>query len=169
MLASATIAWLRWRRPELRPWAEASREIDELQAKYARDGDAASLAAGASRLLRRVALRIDPRAAAKAGEAWRSFLRSRAANKGEVESLDALIVAPFRSHPEFDAEALLVVLRAWCRRALCRRHGFRSGRVFHRRPSSPCWSTSSLGGAHRGEEASTDSASNAESRGSRSR
>lgn len=146
VLAVAVIAWLSWRRVRLRPLRVALREIDVLQAAYVHDGDMASLAAGASRLLRRIARLGDPNAAASAGDIWRSFLCRHAANQDEARILDALMIAPFRSYPELDAQALLVLLPAWCKRALRGSRGFRFGGHF-RGPSGGRF----LSRSHRGD------------------
>ncbi|MGH8152027.1 MAG: DUF4381 family protein [Rhodanobacteraceae bacterium] len=121
LLVVASLAWRRRRAP-LRA---ALREIGALAAAFGRDGDAAKLADGASRLLRRIARRIDPAVAARGGGEWRAFLRRYARNDTTRAALDQLVEARFRVAPSFEALALLAALRVWCRRAL------------RERPSSP--------------------------------
>lgn len=96
----------------------ALREIDLLEAAHARDHDAARLVDGASRLLRRVALRTAPAAAAQDGAAWRSFVHAHARDAAARRTLDALAAQRFRAQPSLDVSALLEALRAWCRNAL---------------------------------------------------
>ena len=71
LAAIGAVWWLR-RTPRAHPVRVALREIDALEAAYGRDGDAARLVDGASRLMRRVALRVAPGAAAQTGASWRS-------------------------------------------------------------------------------------------------
>ncbi len=109
--------WWRMHRRSRRP-AAALREIDRLASRFAADGDRAALAAGASRLLRRVARQVEPAVAASRGEPWRDFVRRNARDAADAELLETLREAAFRPHPDFDADALLSALRAWCPRAL---------------------------------------------------
>ncbi|HJP97254.1 MAG TPA: DUF4381 domain-containing protein [Rhodanobacteraceae bacterium] len=118
VLASCAIAWLLWRRARQRPCRAALREIDSLEAAYARDGDAARLADGASRLLRRVACLIEPDAASLAGDAWCLFLHRHARNAATQAALDRLVAARYVARPTLDARPLFAALRAWCRDAL---------------------------------------------------
>lgn len=125
VLASGIIAALLWRRARLRVRRAALREIDSLEAAYARDADAARLADGASRLLRRVARLVEPEAASLAGEAWRAFLHRHARTEATRAALDRLLAARYLARPGLDAPALLAALRAWCGSAL--RGGHRGG------------------------------------------
>ncbi|MGH8112772.1 MAG: DUF4381 family protein [Rhodanobacteraceae bacterium] len=111
------VAWLAWRRHRA-PRRAALREVDTLASAFGRDGDAAKLADGASRLLRRIARRIDPAVAARGGGDWRAFLHRHARNDTARAALDQLVEARFRAGPAIDAPALLAALRAWCREAL---------------------------------------------------
>lgn len=123
VLAICAFAWLLWRRARQRAYRAALREVDALAAAYAQDGDAARLADGASRLLRRVACVIEPGAASLSGEAWRAFLHRYARTPGTQAALDRLIVARYLAHPVLDGPALVTALRTWCRNALSgRRH-----------------------------------------------
>jgi hypothetical protein len=97
------------------------REIDALELAYPRDADSARLADQASRLLRRVARRVEPRAASANGSAWRAFVHKYAHADATRQALDALLDVRFRVTPGLDASALCAALRAWCRAALRRR------------------------------------------------
>lgn len=121
-LASAAIVAgvllaLRWRR-RVHPLRVVRRELGGLGERFARERDAHALAAGLSRLLRRIALMVEPAAAARGATEWRAFLERRAPGAFEEEQLNALLEAPYRPHSEFDAEALLASARRWCERAL---------------------------------------------------
>lgn len=105
----------------------ALREIEAIEAGYAANRDDAQLADQASRLLRRIARRVDPAAAAQSGEAWRAFLHHHAHDPDTRKALDDLADARFRAHPVLDAPALMAALRTWCRNGLRGRSGFRSG------------------------------------------
>lgn len=123
---AATLWWL-LRRARRRPLVAALREVDRIAAVYAANGDAANVADGASRLLRRIACRIDPAAASQGGEAWRAFVHGQAPDAATRDALDGLVDARFRAHPEVDVPAVLSALRAWCGRAL-RPRGVRAAR-----------------------------------------
>ncbi len=101
-----------------RPLLAARRELDALAAQHACDRDDAALAAGVSRLLRRVALTIDPVAAANEGAAWRVFVDRCAPGVFTHEQLEMLSDAPFRARVSFDVEATMDAARKWCERAL---------------------------------------------------
>jgi hypothetical protein len=118
LLAAVGIAW--WLRRSARgtPMRAALREIDALEAAHARDGNTAHLAEGASRLMRRVARRVAPDAAAHAGALWDAFVGSHAPDETTRHALDALASERFRAEPVLDAPALSAALRAWCRDAL---------------------------------------------------
>lgn len=116
VLAGFALWWWVWQRGHL--LHSVMREIDAIEAAHAANGDAARLADHASRLLRRVARRVDPAAAAQGGEAWRAFLHHHAHDPATRKALDDLADARFRAHPVLDAPALMAALRAWCRNAL---------------------------------------------------
>jgi len=105
-------------RRRVQPRYAARRELDSFAAQYARDRDLHALAARLSQLLRRIALMIEPDAAASDSTAWRVFLEHRAPGAFDNEQLIALLDAPYRAHSVFDAEALLASTRNWCERAL---------------------------------------------------
>lgn len=100
------------------PHRAARRELDALAARFARDRDPRALAAGVSKLLRRIALMIEPAAASKDLAGWRAFLERRAPGAFADEQFAALLEAPYRAHPALDAEALLAATGRWCERAL---------------------------------------------------
>ena len=79
LVAMVVSVWLALRyRRRLHPRRAARRELEMLAAHFARDRDARALAAGVSKLLRRIALIIEPAAAARDSIQWRVFLASRA-------------------------------------------------------------------------------------------
>ncbi|MES2402751.1 MAG: DUF4381 domain-containing protein [Pseudomonadota bacterium] len=117
-LAGFGVAWWLRRVARTLPLRAAMREIDALEAAYARDGDAGQLVDGASRLMRRVALRVAPGAAAQTGATWCAFVHTHAADAGTRQVLDQLASERFRAQPVLDAPVLLSALRAWCRDAL---------------------------------------------------
>ncbi len=127
LLLVASGAWLAKRRAQRGPLRAAMREVALLERDYSRNGDTTALAAGASRLLRRVAVRVEPECAAASGDAWRAFLKTHAGNANAAQELDILVTAPFRSHPSLDAHALLDAVRACCRHALQRARRPRDG------------------------------------------
>ena len=128
-LAAIGVAWWLRRTAHGNPVRAAMREIDALEATYACDGGAAHLADAASRLMRRVALRVAPDVAAETGATWRAFVRSHAPDETTRHALDALASERFRAQPMLDAPALLAALRTWCRDALRARVARNVGRV----------------------------------------
>jgi hypothetical protein len=119
LVAIVAGTWLVIRhRRRVHPRRAARRELDALAARFARDRDPGALAAGVSKLLRRVALIVEPAAATRNSAGWRDFLQHRAPGAFDEEQLRALVEAPYRAHPVLDAEALLASTRRWCERAL---------------------------------------------------
>lgn len=118
-VAACVVWWLR-RRTRSGVLRSALREVDAIESAHAADRDGARLADACSRLLRRVARRVDPPAASAAGAAWRAFLHRYARDDATRRALDDLDRARFRAHPDLDTAALLAAMRAWCRRALGR-------------------------------------------------
>lgn len=114
-------AWLigRWRKRG--PLMAALHEVDAIEARYARDGDAVQMADAASRLMRRIAVCVEPAVASQAGEAWRAFVQQHARDASTRDALDGLIDARFRDCPEINADTVLRALRQWSRDALKRR------------------------------------------------
>lgn len=117
VLAGGMALMVRARR-RAQPRRAARRELEVLAARFARDRNSHALAAGLSRLLRRIALMIEPAAAAKDAAGWRAFIERRAPGAFGDEQLGVLLEAPYRAHPHFDAEDLLAAARTWCERAL---------------------------------------------------
>lgn len=119
LLTAGLAAWLLWRRRAHGGVRRAAlREIDALAAAYAREGDDARFADGASRLLRRVARVVDAGAASVTGEAWRAFLHQYARDAATQASLDRLLEARYLARPALDVPAVAGALRAWCGNAL---------------------------------------------------
>lgn len=118
LLAAIGIAWWLRRMARGNPVRAAMREIDALEAAHARDGNAAHLADAASRLMRRVALRVAPDVAAQTGATWHAFVQMHASDASTRQALAELDGERFRAQPVLDASALLAALRAWCRDAL---------------------------------------------------
>ncbi|HEX7370655.1 MAG TPA: DUF4381 domain-containing protein [Rhodanobacteraceae bacterium] len=121
VLVALAVAWWIGRRGRRGPLMAALREIDAIEARYAEDGHPGRLADAASRLMRRVARRVESDVASQAGEAWRAFVHRYARDASTRDVLDALIDARFRASPEIDADDVLHALRQWCRGALARR------------------------------------------------
>jgi hypothetical protein len=121
LLAAGGIAWWLWRSRLGAPIRAALREIDALEAAHACDGNPAVLADGASRLMRRVALRVAPDAAAQTGAAWHAFVLAHAPDENARHALGELAGERCRAQPALDAPNLFAVLRAWCRNALSAR------------------------------------------------
>jgi hypothetical protein len=124
LLVLALFAFRRARRAlRVRRWRRhVFGELDRLVAAHAAQPDPARFAGEVSRLLRRAALRLDPRAAALRGDAWLDFLDGRlphahgAGFRGELAS--ALADAPYRPAHDpalqsMDANALAARARAW--------------------------------------------------------
>lgn len=119
LIAIGAGVWLVGRhRRRAYPRRAARRELDALAARFARDRDAHVLAAELSRLLRRIALMIEPAAAARGADGWRDFLERRAPGAFDDGQLGALLEAPYRADAAFEAEALLAATRRWCECAL---------------------------------------------------
>jgi hypothetical protein len=118
VLVAIGAAWWLRRTARGNPVRVALREIDALEAAHARDGDAAHLANEASRLMRRVAMRVAPDMAAQTGATWRAFVLAHASDETVRRALDQLAGERYRAQPVVDAPALLAALRAWCRNAL---------------------------------------------------
>lgn len=117
LLALVAIAW--WRRMRTPPLlAAALREIDDIAARYARERDAIAVVDASSRLLRRIALRIQPAIASASGDAWRGFVHAHARDAMTQGTLDTLLQVRYRPQPHPDVPALLQALRSWCTAAL---------------------------------------------------
>lgn len=114
------VLWLR-HRARRAPLRAALAEVDRLAAQFARDDNAERLVDGASRLLRRVARRVEPSFAAIDGAEWRAFAQRYARDAHTRRALDELLDARFRIAPKLDAGGLPMALRTWCRTALAPR------------------------------------------------
>lgn len=119
LLALLFSVWWQRRRRCLAALRHAERELDALCAAFAIDRDAAALARGCSRLLRRLAMARWGQAgvAGLTGEAWLAFLDAR----GDGESFRygkgrALLDAPYRPVEKTDIMALSDLVRVWIRR-----------------------------------------------------
>ena len=110
ILAGVLLA-LHWRR-RVHPRRAVRRELDALAARFAQNGDALALAAGAQ------ASAASAADVARGSAEWRAFLEGRAPGAFDPEQMTALLEAPYRPHSEFDAEALLASARRWCEHAL---------------------------------------------------
>jgi len=131
VLAALGIVWWLRRAARTHPLRVVMCEIDALEAAYAHDGDVGRLVDGASRLMRRVALRVAPGMAAQTGAGWRAFVHTHAPDASIRQVLDELASERFRAQPALDAQALLSALRAWCRDALRTRVARGTRRVPH--------------------------------------
>lgn len=120
LVCVAAVAW-RMRRARRGPLRTALREVDALEADWRREADTARLVDRASRLLRRVARRIEPGVASKSGDAWRAFILRHAHDDATRQSLDQLLRVRFDARPAVDVPALCTALRVWCTCALRRR------------------------------------------------
>ena len=136
LLAALGVAWWLRRAARAHPVRVAMHEIDVLEAAYASDQDVGRLVDGASRLMRRVALRVAPDVAAQAGAGWRAFVHMHAPDASIRQVLDELAGERYRAQQALDAQALLAALRAWCRRALRARSAPGAQRVSHARAVS---------------------------------
>lgn len=123
VIVTGVLLFTRYRR-RLHPRRAARRELEMLAERFGRDRDTHALAAGLSKLLRRIALLVEPAAATRDAMEWRAFLAHHAPGAFDDAQLATLLEAPYRAHAAFDAEALLAAARTWCDRAL--RDGMRS-------------------------------------------
>jgi hypothetical protein len=108
--------WLVRRHRDGAPARAARRELAELEARLARDGDGSAFARDLSRLLRRFALARFPRreVAGLTGEAWLAFLDAHgggwAFRTGDGR---ALAEGPYRPGGDVPAAALAALARDW--------------------------------------------------------
>jgi len=114
------VRWAYVRRRARAPLREALGELDRLRAAWREDSDGAKLAAGLSRLLRRVALHCFPRrrVAGLTGERWLAFLDGvfETGERPFVEGVGrSLLTAPYRAGQAVDGDALLALAERWIR------------------------------------------------------
>ncbi len=112
------VAWWWRRHARQRPLRSVLREIDAIEAAHADHRDDTRVAEDASRLLRRMARRIDPAVATQTGAAWRAFVHRYARDAATRHALESLMDVRFRARPALDVPAVATALRAWCRVAL---------------------------------------------------
>lgn len=118
LLLALGVAWLVRRRAVRAPLRAALAEVDAIEAAWRSCHDAGAAVDAASRLLRRVARRVDPGIAARAGTPWRQFVDHYARDPAARATLDRLLDARFRRAADTDVPALCRALRGWCRAAL---------------------------------------------------
>ncbi|MBI2379304.1 MAG: DUF4381 domain-containing protein [Gammaproteobacteria bacterium] len=117
-LSAVALRWL-WRRRRGRLAAnQALKELAAIEARYASCGDRRALASELSVLLRRTALAYhrDPIVAGLTGEDWLAFLDAQGGAGRFAEGPGRYLVeAPYRPDLEWDAPALLTLVRQWLR------------------------------------------------------
>lgn len=118
LLALVATSWFARRyRLRRRGQRQLMMKLDNLASTYARDGDAAALAAGLHQLLRRVARMHDPATTQQSGAAWQQTLARVSVDRATVIRLLALDDAMYRAQSDFDATATLSAARRWLQRA----------------------------------------------------
>jgi hypothetical protein len=116
LLAAILIRWLLVRYRARAAARAAQRELRDLQAAFATDGDAGAFARGISRLLRRFALACFPRRqiAGLAGADWLAFLDAHGGNGRFRDGPGRVLVeAPYRPVDAIPAEELVALVREW--------------------------------------------------------
>ncbi len=102
-----------------RRWRELMAEFDRTVA--AAHGDAPALAAALSGFLRRLSLTDAPASASLTGDAWLEHLDKRIASDEFSAGVGrALIEAPYRAQADYDAPALIALVRRTVRRSFQR-------------------------------------------------
>lgn len=121
LLAGATLAWWKWR-PRRQARRRARRVLAEFEQNIAALRDAAQaamLASALSSFARRLVRECAPHAVALRGEAWLAQLdRIGATDEFSRGVGRALIDAPYRPNAQFDAAALVALMRRWTRRVV---------------------------------------------------
>jgi hypothetical protein len=121
---AAVMGWLLARYRAETPARVARRELQDLLQAFRTDGDAAALARGLSRLLRRFALARFPRrqVAGLTGSDWLTFLDEHGGDGRFSEGLGRVLAeAPYRPVQEISASALTALVEDWIRRNGARR------------------------------------------------
>lgn len=109
---------------KLHEWRRRRRRLRRILAELDRcvaaaSGDRVALAAALSQFLRRMALRDTPAAAAFADERWLAYLDARNGGDEFTHGVGrALLEAPFQPAHDYDAAALLALVRRWTRQVL---------------------------------------------------
>ena len=109
-----------WRRHRQQVWQRERvlAELDEMERRYASDGDRSTLASGMHQLLRRVARQHDALAAQQRGPAWRKTLSRVPVDALTLDRLMALEKVMYRAPSSFDHAAASTAVRQWLRLAL---------------------------------------------------
>ena len=117
LLVSGTVLLVRQiRRMHRSPLRAAKFELNEIERRFRRGANAQSSVVELSTLLRRLALRIHPRAevAGLSGTRWLNFLdqtgTTQSFTRGEGASL---ISAPYQSTVDLEPSVLFEIVRAW--------------------------------------------------------
>ena len=117
LLAIAAFVRLRRARARRREHAAVFAELD--RCIDAARADPVALATTLSRFLRRLALRDAPAAAAYEGERWLEYLDTQSPSAEFRSGVGrVLIEAPFRPDSDYDAVALIALVRRWTRTTL---------------------------------------------------
>lgn len=138
--AGALALWLRRRRQRSAAAHAARRELAALEARLARDGDAAAFTRDLSRLLRRFALARFPRreVAGLTGEHWLAFLDVHgggwAFRTGDGR---ALADGPYRPTADVSTAALAALTRDWIARNARAAPAPRAAKPRHRSARTP--------------------------------
>ena len=118
ILALAGI-WLR-RRWIRRRWQQrVNSEFEKIATDYSAASDALRLSTEVSQLLRRASRLLDPAAPALHGEAWLAFLDSNLGGDEFTKGAGrAILEGPYQRSANYDADALLDLVRRWLKRVL---------------------------------------------------
>jgi len=120
LVVVAMVVWaIRQAKSRLQLRKQALLELDKIRNDFDQHQDLSRLASDCSILLRRVALSHYPRhdVAGLTGTSWIAFLNEQRDNAEFDTNLgDALTQAPYRTHCDFDANALLAACRRWLER-----------------------------------------------------
>lgn len=109
-----------WKKREhrVKPRREAIAKLQQLKARYERDGDGVAVAIELSMLLRRAALVVFPRVdvASLHDSQWLEFLdQSGKTDAFSVGAGKVLISAPYQRDPNFEAKDLFELVDDWIR------------------------------------------------------